>query len=165
MALAYIGIGSNIGDRLSNIYKAVSLIEDSPDVRVTNKSSLYETVPVGYLDQPDFLNAVIEIKTSLKPLELLQTTKRIENKMRRKRERRWGPRTIDLDILLYDEVEMNEPHLHLPHPEITNRAFVLVPLSEIAGGLTHPIGKTINELLADLKEPRGVKFFAHFQQP
>lgn len=127
---AYIGLGSNRGDRLENLRKAVSLLP-AKGVSVIKKSSVYETEAVGP-PQPDFLNAVIEVDTDHEPEELYRALKEIEAEVGRKPSERWGPREIDLDLLLYEDRVVDLPHLKIPHPEITNRAFVLVPLFEIA---------------------------------
>ena len=155
----FLGLGSNIGDRIANIKRAIQLLDRQPEIKVVRSSSLYETKPVGYLDQPDFINAVAEIRTSLSPEELLQRTKQVEKDLERRRRRRWGPRTIDVDILLFNDLRLDKPHLHLPHPEITSRAFVLVPLAEIAPDQRHPNGRLIKELLAELEDTTGVKYF------
>lgn len=157
MSVAYIGLGSNVGDRLGNIKKSIELLGSSPDVTVEKTASFYETKPVGYLNQPDFINTVVKITTKLTPHQLLKVTKSIEEALLRKRTVKWGPRVIDLDILIFDDIVMDEPHLRLPHPEIKNRAFVLVPLAEIAGSLKQTDGKTIAEILAKLSDKKGVK--------
>lgn len=159
MALAYIGLGSNVGNRDENLRQAVEMLNQEDGIEPTRVSSIYETTPVGYLNQRDFLNAVVEIETSLSPPELLAATKKIEEKQKRVREVHWGPRTIDLDILLYDDVELTEPHLNLPHPEVSKRAFVLVPLAELAPDKRLPGGESVRELLANLGEIEGVKPF------
>lgn len=160
MTLAYIGLGSNIGDREQNLRKAVSMLGEAQGVEVARLSRIYETTPVGDVEQGDFLNAVVEIETNLAPPQLLKLTKSIEERGHRVRTVHWGPRTIDLDILLYDDVEMNEPHLNLPHPEVSKRAFVLVPLAELAPEKRLPNGKTIRALLDDLGEVDGVRRYA-----
>lgn len=158
MSVAYIGLGSNEGPRDDNMKQAVKELAAIADVKVTKVSSMYETKPVGYVDQPDFLNAVVEIETALTPGQLLAATKSIENQLQRRRDIRWGPRTIDVDILLFDSLEMAEPGLKLPHPEVANRAFVLVPLAEVAPELRLPGGKRVRELLNDLGKIEGVEF-------
>jgi 2-amino-4-hydroxy-6-hydroxymethyldihydropteridine diphosphokinase len=127
-------------------------------VRLKAVSGVYETKPWGYLDQPDFLNQVIEGETELTPTRLLDFLKRIEKKMGREKNFRNGPRLIDLDILLYGDRVVHTTRLHIPHPELTERAFVLVPLAELAPELVHPVeGKRIAELLADAPDKHEVK--------
>lgn len=135
MAKAYIGLGSNLGDRKSNICAAEERLEKHPEVRVIQVSSLYETTPVGFTEQPDFVNAVAEIETELSPIELLHAILEIENEMGRVREKRWGPRVIDIDLLIYDDVAIHTPELELPHPRMKEREFVMAPLAEIAPDL------------------------------
>lgn len=159
MASAFIGLGSNVGDREKYLENAIEKLSEADGVDVTQVSSIYETVPVGFTDQDDFLNAVVEIDTSLAPRSLLVTTKRIETELQRVREQHWGPRTIDLDILLYDDTVLSEPHLNLPHPEVMNRAFVLVPLVEIAPRKRLPSGECVSDLLRELGEVRGVDIY------
>lgn len=132
MAIAYLGLGSNIGDRIANLQDAVRLVGRLDKVRISKASSVYETEPVGYIDQPNFLNCVIEIDTDLSPKELLKQTNEVEIKLKRKRSIRWGPRTIDIDILLFDEINVDEPDLEIPHPRICERAFVIEPLLELS---------------------------------
>src|SRR3990170_582513 len=156
MAKAYIGLGSNVGRREDHLEKALELLAAAKDVKVTKTSSIYETEPVGYVDQPDFLNAAVEIETALSPRELLAVTKAIEEREGRRRDIRWGPRTVDLDILLYDQQVSTEPDLRLPHPEVTRRAFVLVPLAEIAPDLAVADGQTVRDCLAELGKIKGV---------
>lgn len=157
MSVAYIGLGSNVGSRDENLKRAIEKLDSADDIEVTRTSSIYETEPVGFLDQPDFLNAVVEIDTTLSPKQLLAVTKSIEKQLHRSRDIHWGPRTIDLDILLIDSLEMSEDNLNLPHPEIEKRAFVLVPLVELAPELQFPDGKLARELLSDLGSIQGVK--------
>ena len=159
LSTAYLGLGSNLGRREENLKLAVSALDSTDGIKVTKVSSIYETKPVGYLDQPDFLNAVVEIDTALAPRELLALTKSIEKQLQRRRDIHWGPRTIDLDILLIDRLEMAESDLKLPHPEVKNRAFVLVPLAEIAPDLKLPGGERVRELLADMGKIQGVKVY------
>ena len=133
MTISYIGFGSNLGNRRENIEKAIELLKKEEGVEVRKISSLYETDPVGGPPQGKFLNGVAEVKTSLTPRELLECLKKIEKDVGRKPGKvRWGPREIDLDILLYGDGSIDEPDLKIPHPEMHGRDFVLKPLSEIA---------------------------------
>ncbi|MCZ8517600.1 2-amino-4-hydroxy-6-hydroxymethyldihydropteridine diphosphokinase [Paenibacillus filicis] len=132
--IAYVGLGSNLGDRERYLDEAVMLLEQHHGVRVTGKSSIYETDPVGFVDQGPFLNRVIEVETALSPEALFEVMLAAEQSLGRKREVRWGPRTIDLDMLLFDEREQDRPDLILPHPRMLERAFVLVPLIEVMSG-------------------------------
>lgn len=127
----YLSLGSNLGDKEGNLKETVQAIEKIPGVIVSGKSSLYQTDPVGYTDQDCFLNAVLRIETDLNPLDLLDKTQEIENRLGRKRIIRWGPRTIDIDILLYNQEIISFPRLIIPHGEMHKRLFVLVPLNEI----------------------------------
>src|SRR5512135_1382760 len=145
--LVYISLGSNLGDRALNLTNAISAL--APKVQSLLQSSIYETEPWGYADQPSFLNQVIRAETILGPLDLLEFMKEIEVKLGRKETFRFGPRLIDLDILFYDDLILDTPRLTIPHPRITERAFVLIPLAEIAPDLNHPvINKTIQELIS-----------------
>lgn len=128
---AYLALGANIGDKEENLRRAVALLREG-GCEVTAASSLYITKPVGLIDQPDFLNAVIRIKTALDSHDLLDLCRRIEQIMGRKRTILWGPRVIDIDILLYEDVVLDEKELVIPHPRMLERAFVMVPLAEIA---------------------------------
>lgn len=148
MSKIYLGIGSNIGHRKANLEEALDRLKER--VSFTQVSSFYETEPVDYLDQPWFLNLVAEGETTLTPQELLQFTQRVEQDMKRVKTVRFGPRTIDVDILLYDDVEMDTPDLTLPHPRMRARNFVMVPLSEIAPDLIIG-GESVTQILAALK--------------
>ena len=151
MSVAYIGIGSNLGDREFNCKQAIGLLRQK-GITVRKESSLYETKPWGVRDQPLFLNMAIEIETDLKPFELLRTLKDIEKEMGREETFLWGPRIIDLDILLYDNNIVDEKGLRIPHPHMQDREFVLRPLCEIAGDVIHPsLLLSIEELLQRLK--------------
>ena len=143
---AYVALGSNLGDKEANLRRALELVQQR-GVEVVKTSSFICTEPYGVTDQPQFLNGVCEVRTSLEPLELLQTLLEIEQEMGRVRLRHWGERNIDLDLLLYEDVVMDTPELILPHPDMQNRDFVLLPLAEIAPELVHPIlQKSIEEL-------------------
>ncbi|MDK9710388.1 2-amino-4-hydroxy-6-hydroxymethyldihydropteridine diphosphokinase [Acidaminobacter sp.] len=150
MARAYLGLGSNLGDKVENLREAVRLIGEGPQTQVVAKSSLYATAPVGYLDQDDFVNGVIEIETGLTPEALLALCQSVEQSLRRVRLIRWGPRTIDVDVLLYQGVVSSDPVLTLPHPRMHERAFVLVPLAELDAGL-EVSGKTVEAWLVGLE--------------
>ena len=151
MKTAAIALGSNMGDRLGNLRQAVHLLENQR-IRVTTRSDVFETNPVGVENQRRFLNACILVQTDLSPLELLAETQRVETQLGRARDVRWGPRTIDLDILLFDEMVVNEETLVIPHPRMTERAFVLVPLAQICPGRLHPgAGETIAALAEKIR--------------
>jgi 2-amino-4-hydroxy-6-hydroxymethyldihydropteridine diphosphokinase len=137
MAIVYLALGSNIGDREENLRQAIRRLGAS-GVSVTRTSSVYETEPVDYLDQPWFLNSVLQAQTDLPATELLNTLRRIESRMGSKKPFAKGPRLIDLDILLYDDVTIHTSDLEVPHPRMLLRNFVLVPLAEIAPNLRHP---------------------------
>ncbi len=134
MAEAFVALGGNVGDVRSTFRQAIALLCDGSAVRLTARSSDYRTPPWGVTDQPPFVNAVIGMTTSLSPHELLARAEQCERALGRDRthERRWGPRSIDIDLLAYDALVLNDPHLILPHPHLFERAFVLVPLAEIA---------------------------------
>ena len=143
---AYVALGSNLGDKEANLRKALELLQER-GVEVVKTSSFICTEPYGVTDQPQFLNGVCEVRTSLVPLALLHTLLEIEQEMGRVRLRHWGERNIDLDLLLYEDVVLDTPELILPHPDMQNRDFVLLPLAEIAPKLVHPIiQKSIEEL-------------------
>ena len=144
---AYIGLGSNIGDREEKLKNAIFLLKETDWVEVAAVSSFYNTAPEGYVEQPDFLNAVVQINTTLTANELLEACGSIEEKMKRERVIRWGPRTIDLDILFYGDEIIMDKHLIVPHPRMQERIFVLEPLNEIAPQTIHPeSGKTVHEM-------------------
>ncbi|OGW47752.1 MAG: 2-amino-4-hydroxy-6-hydroxymethyldihydropteridine diphosphokinase [Nitrospirae bacterium RBG_13_41_22] len=140
MAIAYIGIGSNLGNRQENCLRAIELLQKK-GIIVTKRSSLYETEPWGVKDQPRFINMAVEIDTSLEPKELLKILKNIEKELGKEKSSKWGPRIIDLDILLFDDIILNEDNLKIPHPLMHERDFVLRPLCEIAPDIYHPLLK------------------------
>ena len=130
----YLSLGSNIGNRQEYIESAIELVGKREGIKILKKSGLYETSPVGYVEQDLFLNAVIKIETDFSAREILKIINKIENELDRKREIRWGPRTIDIDILIFSDKKIDEMDLIIPHKEMLNRLFVLVPLIEIYDG-------------------------------
>ena len=159
MATAYIGLGSNLGDRMTMLRTAIQRLETLGGI--AGVSSLYETEPVGYLAQPSFLNAVVALDTAQAPADLLGALLGIERDLGRVRSFPNAPRTLDLDLLLVDDVILDTPELSLPHPRLHERAFVLVPLAEIAPELVLPgTGKTMQELLRTLPDQGGVEVSA-----
>lgn len=150
MKTVYLGLGSNLGDRAATLAAALQKL-DSPELRLMRASGLYETEPIGLKDQPWFLNQVAEFQTTLFPLQLLQRTKKIENELGRKRDIRNGPRTLDIDILLYGSAIVQSEELEIPHPRFRQRRFVLTPLAELNPDLRDPVsGQQIKALLAAL---------------
>lgn len=147
---AYLSLGSNVGNRMANLERALELLNATAGITVVRRSSIYETEPWGVTEQPPFLNAAVEIGTSLEPGDLLAAVKAIEEAMGRATTVRYGPRNIDVDILLYGTLVVNweTPDLQIPHSRMLERAFVLIPLAEIAGHIQHP---TASKPIADLK--------------
>ncbi len=146
----FLGLGGNLGDRRANMRSAVEHIRSAIEkVRV---SSLYESAAWGVTDQPAFLNAVVRGLTDLPPLELLDATQGIENDLGRVRAQHWGPRVIDIDILLYGSEVIEQPRLTVPHPYLSQRSFVLHPLADLAAGLTLPDGSLVGELLTTVSQ-------------
>ncbi|HSA05607.1 MAG TPA: 2-amino-4-hydroxy-6-hydroxymethyldihydropteridine diphosphokinase [Candidatus Gastranaerophilales bacterium] len=162
MSKAYLCVGSNIGDRIGYLQQANCLLKDTQGITVIDISSIYETEPVGYKDQEWFANAVLIIETDLSPKDLLKECMRIEKQLGRNRacESRWGPRTLDLDILFYDDVIISENCLQIPHPRLHERAYALVPLLELDPDFIHPIlKKTALDLHNELEEPEEVYLY------
>jgi 2-amino-4-hydroxy-6-hydroxymethyldihydropteridine diphosphokinase len=154
VAAAFVGLGANLGDREASLRRAVSLLGEVEGVRVTAVSSFRETDPVGYLDQPRFLNGAVAIETTLAPGDLLQALLAIERELGRRREGpRFGPRTVDLDLLVIEGVVHEEPGLTLPHPRLHERRFALEPLAELEPGLVVPGRGTVLQLLEQLQSP------------
>lgn len=158
VARVYLALGTNLGDRMQNLREAVARLE--PGVRTSRVSSVYETEPWGVTSQPRFLNLVVAGETELEPLALLDLLKRIEREMGRTEEARYGPRLIDLDILLYDDLEFRSERLEIPHPRLAERRFVLVPLAEIAPTALHPrLNQPAQYLLNQLPDADDVKLY------
>jgi 2-amino-4-hydroxy-6-hydroxymethyldihydropteridine diphosphokinase len=156
---AFIGLGSNLGDREAYLEAARRMLSGSVGVLLAGASSLYETEPVGYTDQSWFLNQVVEVATGLDPWELLLVLQGIEHDLGRQRLIRWGPRVVDLDVLLYGDAVLNSPELIVPHPRLYERSFVLSPLAEIAPDHVHPDGKTTLEHLQNLGAGQKIRLF------
>jgi len=156
---AMVGLGSNLGDRLANLQRAVDLLAEREGVRVIRTSRIYETAPVGP-PQPDYLNSVTELETTLSARELLEACLGVEREMGRERAERWGPRVIDLDLLTYGREEIDEPGLTVPHPRMHERAFVLVPLLELDSEPMLPGGRRIKDLRLGPAGVMGVRPFA-----
>jgi 2-amino-4-hydroxy-6-hydroxymethyldihydropteridine diphosphokinase len=157
---AYIALGSNIGNRLYYLREAVKALDNHEQISVIATSSIYETEPVGYINQDKFLNMVIQITTSLSPFALLEVTQKIEQKFGRKREIRWGPRTLDLDILLYNHENIETEQLIIPHPRMTERAFVMIPLLELNHNIHIPnVSQCLKDLIDRLPDKEGVRIW------
>ena len=156
----YIGIGSNVGNKRENFFEAISRLAKLPDTRVLKESSLYESEPLGDAKEW-YVNGAVEIETKFKPDMLLKKFKNIERAMGRKKiKKRWGARIIDLDILLFDSAIVKKKNLRIPHPEMSSRKFVLIPLSEIAPQVIHPeLGVTISEMLINVKDDKKSHLF------
>lgn len=160
MVTVYIGVGSNLGDTKANIQKAIKMMRENKILQGIQTSSLYLTEPVGKKKQPDFLNLVVKGQTELEPSELLGSLLDIEDKLGRKRNKKWGPREMDLDILFYDDMILKQKNLTIPHPGIENRKFVLIPLVELSPDLKHPVlNKSISELLENTKDHCRVELY------
>lgn len=159
MTLAYIAIGSNLASPLEQVNAAVQALGDIPQSRVVALSSFYRTPPLGPQDQPDYLNAAIALKTALSAESLLDNTQRIELQQGRvRKEERWGPRTLDLDIMLFGDAVINTDRLTVPHYDMKRRGFMLWPLFEIAPDLIFPDGETLSDLLAHLNAEKPARW-------
>ncbi len=162
---AYVGLGANLGDRLGSLREAVRLLDTVQGIEVKRCSPVYETEPVGGPPQGRFLNAVLDMEIYLAPELLLERCKAVENAMGRERTGRWGPRTIDIDILLYGDSIVRSETLEIPHPLMHERAFVLAPFADLAPGVVHPVlGVTVNELLGRTGRS-GVRLTSHRLAP
>lgn len=146
---AYIALGSNLGDRDESMDRAIELLSEASGIQVGKVSPRYESKPIGPQDQDQFLNQAVEIETELSPQGLLKEAQAIENELGRERDIRWGPRSIDIDLLLFDDVVIGTPDLTLPHPRMLERAFVMVPLADLVPTLVMGNGHTV-EQWADL---------------
>jgi 2-amino-4-hydroxy-6-hydroxymethyldihydropteridine diphosphokinase len=155
---AYLALGSNLGDRLATLQRAVDLLQGVDGIHVLRSSRVFETAPVGP-PQPDYLNAVVGIETSLEPQGLLDACRAVERELGRERGERWGPRTIDVDVLTYDDREVDEPDLRIPHPRMHERAFVLVPLGELDADPPLPGGRRLAEVSLPPGDVLGVRPF------
>ncbi|MEM1505870.1 2-amino-4-hydroxy-6-hydroxymethyldihydropteridine diphosphokinase [Domibacillus sp. 8LH] len=157
---AYLSLGTNMGNREDQLREAVRQLQEQKSLRLLAVSSIYETDPVGFTDQPSFLNIVVKLKTSMTPDELLAACQEIENKLGRERIVRWGPRTIDLDILLYNHDNIKSDSLIIPHPRMTERAFVLIPLAEIDTAITLPgTSLPLEQYVKNVQGKEGVKLW------
>ena len=158
---AYISFGSNVGDRLVHISQALQYLSAADGILLTKVSSLYETEPVGYEQQDWFLNGVVAVETGLSPHQLLKVLQQIEKRIGRQQRKRWGPREVDLDLLIFNQSCINTPDLIVPHPDMHRRRFVLIPFAEIAPDTIHPIlQQNIRTLLDNLPTEKDVHFFA-----
>jgi 2-amino-4-hydroxy-6-hydroxymethyldihydropteridine diphosphokinase len=157
MHTLYLALGTNLGDRMDNLRAAIRALP--PTIHVTALSSVYETPPWGYADQPAFLNMALAGETESGPSDLISFLKNLESELGREKTFRNGPRLIDMDILFFDDLRMDEPGLVIPHPRLHERAFVLVPLNDIAPGLFHPeLGRSMRDLLKEV-DTKGVNFY------
>jgi 2-amino-4-hydroxy-6-hydroxymethyldihydropteridine diphosphokinase len=156
---AFLALGSNLGDRLANLQRAVDLLDATPGIRVVRSSRVYETDPVGP-PQPDYLNAVVEVRTTLAPRALLEAALRVERELGRVRTERWGPRTVDVDVLIMDDLTVDEADLVIPHPRMHERDFVLVPLLELEPDPQLPGARRLADVRTSCGASPGVRLFA-----
>ena len=162
MAVVYLGLGSNLGERAQHLVQACTILHRHPAITVLAVSSLYQTAPVGFTDQAWFLNAAARLQTALTPAALLSVTQATERRLGRTPAPRWGPRVIDIDILLYDAVQLHRPFLTIPHAAMYDRAFVLVPLHELAPDLQLPSGVWVRDRLTTLPNDGSVQRYGPF---
>lgn len=155
---AYLSLGANLGDRAATLRAALARLDAADGVRVRRLSRIYETEPVGVTDQPKFLNMVVEVEVrdEVTPRDLLSLAKRIEIGLGRQPRERWGPREIDIDLLLFGEERIREPGLEIPHPQTWERGFVVIPLADLVPELRTPGGETVGEVAARMRETEGV---------
>jgi len=157
-ATVYLSLGSNLGNRFLNLARAIEKLDRQDGVKVLSRSSCYETDPVGHEEQPDFINMAVKIESLMPPDRLLNKIKEIEKSLGRAETFRWGPRIIDIDILLYENEVISTPDLEIPHPMMHERAFVLLPLSEIAADARHPAsGKNVKEMIEGMPCIKGIR--------
>jgi 2-amino-4-hydroxy-6-hydroxymethyldihydropteridine diphosphokinase len=157
----FLGIGSNLGERLANIQAAVDLLDATPGIHVEASSRVWETDPVGGPPQPDFLNVVVRVESDLAPLDLLAATRSVERSLGRVRDVRWGPRTVDIDIELIDDLEVDDaPVLQVPHPRMTERAFVLLPLLDLDREAALPDGTRLVDVRLGRDAASGARLYA-----
>lgn len=157
---AYIALGANLGDREATLKEAINLLDEHPRITVLRCSNMYETDPVGYADQPDFVNMAIALQTTLAPEALLDVMLQTEQVLGRERIIRWGPRTVDLDLLWVEGHQLSTAHLILPHPRMFERAFVLVPLADIIpSGEASGLYRRVHDVLEQMDDKGGVRFW------
>ncbi len=164
-AMAYLGLGSNVGDRLANLRRAANLLASTPGISVEAAGGLYETEPVGVKEQPWFLNTALRISTDLSPHELLTAAKGVEATVGRTPTFRWGPREIDVDVLLYDDLRLADDTITIPHPRMPERLFVLLPLRDLYPTWTDPAGTDIDTLIARLRPTTEVRLYPETVSP
>ncbi|MCU5747019.1 2-amino-4-hydroxy-6-hydroxymethyldihydropteridine diphosphokinase [Staphylococcus sp. SQ8-PEA] len=150
MVEAYLSLGSNMGERAYHLREALSLLDQIEGINVTKVSSIYETAPIGYTDQDPFLNLCAKVETSLAPHDLLHRCLDVERRLHRVREIRWGPRTCDIDIILYGDEQIDDNELTVPHPRMRERAFVIIPLQEIAPRAVEPV---LHQAIGEIQAP------------
>ena len=160
MTSAFLGLGSNVGDRLANLQSAVRLLDAEAEIAVVASSRVWETDPIGGPPQPDYLNAVVEVRTALHHAALLAACHRVEAALGRVREVEWGPRTIDIDVLLFDDLSIDVQGLRVPHPRLTERAFVVLPLLELEPDVRLPDGSRLVDVRLGSDAAGGARPFA-----
>ncbi len=165
MAGIYLSLGTNLNDRIENLRRCLKLIAYQNDIQIEDISSVYKSEPIGFTNQPWFLNLIIKISTNLAPLDLLKISQKLETLTGRKKTFRWGPRIIDIDIIDYNNTLFDHQKLRLPHQQLHMRRFVLIPLREVAENYFHPeIKKNIDQLLAECPDKSQIKWYKHGKQ-